>query len=196
MDIVFLPIIVFSSIMIFCLAWAYIENSQNKKEEELYNQKLFDASISEIDKMTGIDFERFCKVLFEKKGYSVKLTKASGDYGIDLLLYKDNIKSVGQCKRYSDKVSLSAVQEVVAGMAYYGSNYGFIITNNFFTKPAMNLAEVNNIQLIDRKELVDMICEIKSITDLEIPKIEKPLTAKKEKPHITQKIQFFFFCVS
>lgn len=172
---------IFGFFVLFLSFFEFKKAKQEEIENKIYNEKLFNSNISTIDKMSGTDFERFCKVLFEKKGYSVETTKTSGDYGIDLILYKDGIKSVGQCKRYSDKVSLSAVQEVVAGMAYYDSNYGFIITNNFFTKPAIALAEANNIELIDRKELVDLICEIKQISDLEIPQIEKQVIKKEEK---------------
>ena len=88
---------------LFILFFSFFEFKKAKQEEienKIYSEKLFNSNIAEIDKMTGIDFEMFCKVLFEKKGYSVKTTKTSGDYGIDLILYKNGIKSVGQCKRY------------------------------------------------------------------------------------------------
>ena len=161
------------------IIYFFIKQYLEEKKQKIYEEKLFESNISAIDDMSGIEFELFCKILFEKQGYSVELTKASGDYGVDLIINKDNFIKVGQCKRYSDKVSLSAVQEIAAGMAFYGANEGFIITNNFFTKPAINLAEANNIELIDRHALVDLICEIKKISTIDfLPKeLEKP---KKE----------------
>lgn len=175
--------------MIILSFFKFAEAKQEEVDNKIYNEKLFNSNIDTIDKMSGEDFEKFCKVLFEKKGYYVELTKISGDYGIDLILYKNEIKTVGQCKRYNNKVSLSAVQEVVAGMPYYHSNKGFIITNNFFTKPAIALAEANNIELIDRKQLVDLICEIKQISNLEIPQIEKQVIKKEEKSPVQTFIQ-------
>lgn len=145
-----------------------------EEQKRIYNEQLLNSNIESIDTMSGKEFEQFCKLLFEKQGYVVETTKASGDYGVDLILLKDDIKTVGQCKRYNNKISLSAVQEIVAGKNYYNSRNGFIITNNFFTQPAINLAQANSIKLIDRKKLVELICKIKQVNNLEIPDIPKP----------------------
>ena len=41
---------------------------------------------------------------------------------MDVIAKKGDDVLVGQCKKYSKPVGNSAVQEVVAGMGYYGAN--------------------------------------------------------------------------
>ncbi|WP_368087110.1 restriction endonuclease [Bacillus sp. L27] len=50
-----------------------------------------------------------------------------------------------QVKRYSDKVLNKAVQEVIAGIAYYKLDQGVVITNTYFTKQAQNQAKGTNV---------------------------------------------------
>jgi hypothetical protein len=77
----------------------------------------------------------------------VKCTKASGDYGVDVLASKGRNRYAIQCKLYSNPVGLGAVQEVAAGMKHYGCNVGMVITNNTFTSQAIRLAHENGIVL-------------------------------------------------
>ena len=49
----------------------------------------------------------------------------TGDFGADL----DNYIVV-QAKRYSKKVGVKAVQEVVAAKAHYGCREGIVVTSN------------------------------------------------------------------
>jgi len=97
----------------------------------------------------GYDYEYTAAAYLKNNGYkNVKVTKSSGDYGVDVLAEKHGHKYAVQCKYYSKPVSVGAVQEVVAGMAMYNCDRGIVITNNTFTKPAENLAEKNGIELI------------------------------------------------
>jgi len=54
-----------------------------------------------------------------------------------------------QCKFYSHPVGVSAVQQVVGGMAYYDCDRAMVITNNTFTRQAKELAERNDVELLD-----------------------------------------------
>lgn len=101
--------------------------------------------ISDIDLMCGTEFEAFCGKLFEKLNYIVAYTPASGDQGIDLIATRGS-QSIGiQCKRYSEKVTNKAVQEVVAKL-----QKGIVITSNYYTDSAKTLADSNNIVLWHR----------------------------------------------
>ncbi|AKB47751.1 hypothetical protein MSKOL_1974 [Methanosarcina sp. Kolksee] len=115
------------------------------------------ATLTKIDVMEGEDFENFLKSVFENLGYSVKGTRRTGDQGADLILSKDGKKTAVQVKRYSSKVSNKAVQEVVASKALYKCTEGLVVTNNYFTNSAIELAKANSIGLIDRDELTKII---------------------------------------
>lgn len=93
-----------------------------------------------------------------KNGYEdVSLTKGSGDQGIDIIAYRDNIKYGIQCKCYSSDIGNSAVQEVFAGKAFYKCNIGIVLTNRHFSPAAIQLAESNGIVLWDRNVLLKLI---------------------------------------
>ena len=116
-------------------------------------------TIEDIDKMNGHEFEIFIKYLFIQLGYEATITKATRDQGIDVIAIKDN-ESIGiQTKCYSDSVGNSAIQQVVAGKKIYNVNEIMVITNNYFTQQAIELAQVNDVILWDRYELKKQLDE-------------------------------------
>jgi restriction system protein len=113
--------------------------------------------IREIDKMDGLEFEQFLKPVFERQGYLAEVTQGSGDYGADLILRKGTKVYVVQAKRYSSNIGVSAVQQVVAAVNVYNANGAIVVTNQYFTPAAVELAKVNRVRLINRDELGKML---------------------------------------
>lgn len=107
-----------------------------------------------IDKLSGEEFEDYLFNLFKNLGYEVESTPASNDYGADLIITKSNEKIVVQAKRYSSPVGISAVQEVIGAKNYYNANKCLVVTNNYFTPNAIELAKCNNVELWDRDILI------------------------------------------
>ena len=113
-----------------------------------------------VDEMDGREFEKFCAELLEKKGFiDVNITKASGDFGVDILAEKDGVTYAIQCKRYADPVGVKAIQEAYAGRDYYDRMVGAVLTNQYFTKPAVEAAKKLKILLWDRGYLEEMMEE-------------------------------------
>jgi HJR/Mrr/RecB family endonuclease len=138
--------------------------TQIQKEIELkhFEGRLLDTNnpvmkMSDIDVMSGYEFESFLKQLFEKMGYQVKHTSLSGDQGADLIISKLGEDSVVQAKRYDQKISNKAIQEVVASIKCYKAHKGIVVSNNEFTNSARELASINGIELIDREGLNQLI---------------------------------------
>ncbi len=115
--------------------------------------RLARSGIKDIDKFSGKVFEEYLEVLFRRLGYRVERTQFAGDYGGDLVLRKDGVRTVVQAKRYSRSVGVRAVQEVVAAKAHYDCAEAMVVTNNRFTKQAEHLADKNGVELWDRDEL-------------------------------------------
>lgn len=111
-------------------------------------------SLQEIDVMTGHEFEVYLGELFKRHGYKTKVTSASGDYGADLILHKGGQKIVVQAKRYKNSVGIRAVQEIIPAIAYYKADVAWVVTNSYLTKQAQNLADANEVVVIDREELI------------------------------------------
>lgn len=115
---------------------------------------------SEIDDMEGHDFEYFCAELLEKSGFlEVEVTKGSGDYGADILAEKDGVTYAIQCKCYHAPIGVKAVQEAYAGRDYYDRMVGAVLTNQYFTSPAVEAAKKLKILLWDRGYLERMMEE-------------------------------------
>lgn len=131
-----------------------------KAEQE--KKHLLDSGILEVDEMTGKEFEKFLDIHFKNLGYGVILTQDSQDYGADLILSKDSLKAVVQAKRSKNPVGIKAVQEVAGAVRHYKGNKGIVITNNRFTENACKLAKSNDVELWDRKKLIEFILTAKN----------------------------------
>jgi HJR/Mrr/RecB family endonuclease len=117
-------------------------------------------SIDDVDLMNGSEFESFVSSLFSKMGYITEVTKQSGDQGLDVIAEKQGKRLGIQAKCYSNTVGNSAIQEAVAGMNYYHCDKVIVVTNNFFTNAAIELAKANNVVLWDRNLLKEKIIEL------------------------------------
>lgn len=115
---------------------------------------------SMLDEMEGHEFEYFCADVLRRNGFiEVEVTKGSGDYGIDILAEKDGVTYAVQCKCYSDSVGVKAIQEAYAGRDYYDRMVGAVLTNQYFTTPAVEAAKKLKILLWDRGYLESMMEE-------------------------------------
>jgi HJR/Mrr/RecB family endonuclease len=132
-------------------------NFKNRLKKEKQAQKY---SIDDVDMMDGKEFENFVALIFSKMGYQTEVTKASGDQGIDVIATKGDKKIGIQAKCYSSTVGNSAIQEAVAGKAFYKLDKVIVATNNFFTDSALQLAQANGVVLWDRNMLKEKITEV------------------------------------
>lgn len=104
-----------------------------------------------IDKLDGVAFERYVARMLREQGYTnVKLTETY-DLGVDIIAEKDGIKWGIQVKRYSGFVKAEAVRQAVTALKHYKCDKAMVITNSYFSKPAIILANSNDCVLIDRR---------------------------------------------
>ena len=138
-----------------------------KKKYNDISKKMFDVILEEIkrekgniitiDNMKGYEFEYYCATLLEKNGFvNVEVTQGSGDQGVDILAQKDDVKYAIQCKRHSNPLGNTPVQEVNAGKIYYKCHVGIVMTNSIFTSGAIKLAEATGVLLWDGSKIRDM----------------------------------------
>ena len=110
-----------------------------------------------MDEMDGHDFEYYCADLLRLNGFlEVEVTKGSGDFGSDILAERDGVTYAVQCKCYDKPIGVKAVQEIYAGRDFYGRMVGVVMTNQYFTQPAVDMAKKLNIMLWDRDYVDDM----------------------------------------
>ncbi len=115
-------------------------------------------TLEKTDNCTGLEFEKIAKeILLNNKYENVIVTKSSGDQGADVIAYKDGVKYAIQCKKYTQAVGNSAVQEAIGSKSIYDCHVAVVMTNNYFTKSAKELAQKNLVLLWDREVLKQMI---------------------------------------
>lgn len=150
---VILRIILFPFVIIYVIK----QKIENRRKEKINDEKIKLYNISQLDFLTGTEFELYLKSLFENMGYEVSLTKGSGDYGVDLILSKNGKKTIVQAKCYNHTVGVKAIQEVIGGREHYKIYDAMVVTNNYFSREAENLALENNVTLTDRIILEKML---------------------------------------
>lgn len=103
--------------------------------------------------LDGAGYEVFVAKWLREQGFRQILhTGATGDFGVDLVAKKHGIYYAVQCKYYSSSVSGAAVQEAVAGMAYYHCDRAMVVTNSQLTRGARALAEANHVLVLEHVE--------------------------------------------
>lgn len=100
--------------------------------------------------MDGQEYERYVADFLKGQGFcDIQPTAVTGDYGVDLLARHGRHRYAVQCKYYSGAVGGFAVQEAVAGMAYYGCEKALVVTNSYLTKNAHELAKANGVDVLE-----------------------------------------------
>lgn len=114
------------------------------------------AGIEQVDRMSGQEFEHKVGQVLADLGYRTRVTRASGDYGADVVAQRAGQRVVVQVKCYGagQRVGVEAVQQAAGAVAFYGADRGMVVTNRDFTQPARRLARATGTELWGRERLV------------------------------------------
>lgn len=124
-----------------------------------YRSKFQGLTIEDTDNLNGLEFEHLIQKLFLDSGYKVEITPSSGDYGADLIVEKNGVSTVIQCKRRNSKAGIRAVQEVYTAKDFYDLDAAVVITNNDYTNSAKEIAIKLGVLLLDRSSLQKWIAQ-------------------------------------
>lgn len=133
--------------------------SKKQREQDAWQQRFETAKATELDQLSGVEFEEFLAGMFRAQGYTAKLTPTSGDYGADLILSKGGQRIAVQAKRYTGSVGVQAVQEALSGQAYYQCHTAWVITTGAFTANALELAQKSGVKMIGRSEIGNFMAQ-------------------------------------
>lgn len=122
-------------------------------------------TMDDVDRMDGDGFEAFCCLLWDKRGFQSSVTpKRGGDGGIDVVALKGRDGELLQCKSSkSAEVGWDAIKEVTAGAARYQARFSgtrfrrVAVTNQSFTSGAVLQAEANQVDLVTRPRLEELL---------------------------------------
>ena len=136
--------------------------------------------------VTGRDYEEYVCDVLRSEGFNVKLTPASCDKGVDVLVRTGNHCIAIQCKLYSQPVGIKAVQEVKSGAEFYKCDIAFVVSPQPFTEQAKTLAEAIGVEIIHHDSLVIRFGEFKTDIEHRLPQADNNLKLfemeEKKKP--------------
>lgn len=133
-------------------------------------------TIKDIDRLNPNLFEATIGALYKKQGFEVYLTPYSNDKGVDVVVLKGGENYLIQAKQTKSLVGNEAIQEICTAKRYYEDRFKepfklLTITNNDYSSSASILAKSNDIALLNRRHLENLIASY-SITIQDINKIE------------------------
>ena len=114
--------------------------------------------------MNPLLFEAYVAALYTKQGFQTYLTPSSNDKGVDVVALSSGRNLLIQAKQTTSKVGIEAVQEICAAKRYYEGKFSerfelAILSNSDFWPSAEVLAVANQIELIRRQDLMEMMSE-------------------------------------
>jgi hypothetical protein len=110
----------------------------------------------DLRRMSGYEFERWVADLFSRAGFSVELTPASGDHGVDLWASSDDHLIAVQCKRWDAPVGEPIVRDLYGSMTAAEAQFGCLITTGSVTVQAEQFARGKPICLIEFDALMEV----------------------------------------
>jgi hypothetical protein len=122
---------------------------------------LYSALPVRFQDVSPAEFEDFIAFLFQENGYDQKQTGYSSDFGADLIIKRDGLKTAVQVKRYFElhKVGVSDINQVVGAQQYYQCDQAMMITTSSYTPAAKELAEAAKVILWDWHRLEKAISD-------------------------------------
>ncbi|MEZ4357973.1 MAG: restriction endonuclease [Eubacteriales bacterium] len=168
-----------SGIVVLCFIMSIISTRIESMEEisldgkgvlDRYKRYRYDLSCYEIElsrrikmreeeywtKMEGHKFENEIAKLYNLHGYSVRVTKGSGDGGVDIIMNKDEQTYYVQCKNHSKPVSPATARELFGVMTHAGVQHGIIVSPRGFTFNVRKFISGKNIELIEIDDILRM----------------------------------------
>lgn len=127
------------------------------------------AGMPEIDRMTGLEFEKYLEILFTRLGYQVERTRYVGDQGADLILTKGGERIVVQAKRHSRAIDNKAIQEAATARPHYKCHRAMVVANQEFTRAAEELAKSNQVELWGRRKLAEVVAATQQLSTTSPP---------------------------
>lgn len=140
----------------------------NIKVSEIDDQLLYELSQNPklLYNLSSRDFERVIAKIFEKKGFSVKITPQTRDGGKDIFAAKNDLFSFlfyVECKKYAPNrpVGIEVIQRLYGVISAENATGGIIVTTSHFTKSAKDYVQEQQLEhrlkLKDYNTLVDIL---------------------------------------
>ncbi|WP_238378889.1 restriction endonuclease [Geobacter metallireducens] len=142
----------------FALA-ALLSAVTSSRQKKLYDTVAGRGDVAALNEMGWDEFEMLVGEHFRRQGFQVTRQGGNGpDGGVDLILKNGGETYLVQCKQWKAyKVGVQPVRELYGVMASRGAVGGYVVTSGKFTDEAVDFARGLNVELIDGRQLRQII---------------------------------------
>jgi restriction system protein len=143
--------------------------------------------LERIRRLSWQAFEDFMAEAYRRRGYHVEqMRRGRADGGYDLVLLRENVSVLVQCKHWlTYTVGVPRVRELAGAMQKVGATGGVFVTTGDFTQPARLFATGMPIELVDGEGLIRLLtatAEQPQGQVAAVPGGETPTCPKCQKP--------------
>ena len=111
--------------------------------------------------LDGWEFEEEVAKVFRKHGYKAEVTKKTGDGGIDIVLHKDGVKYIVQCKHYRNPIPVSYMRELNGVLGDFRAEKAIMVASSGATKQCHDFMKNKPyFILLDLKDIMKMASEV------------------------------------
>lgn len=167
--------------LLLCLGAAAASYLRQARRRRLLDTR---DSLQSLAETGWRNFERLVGEAFRRQGYSVEETGLGGpDGGIDLILRKDGLRTLVQCKQWKrQQVGVAIVREMYGLMAHHQAAAVKIVTTGSFTRDASNFVAGKPIELVSGEQLLRMIQALQPLGAPLRPRVEPTLGPSAAEP--------------
>lgn len=107
--------------------------------------------------MQGVTFEREVSAIYRELGYKTKTTKAIGEGGVDIRLWKDEVYSIVQCKNVLIRTDEPTVKSLLETMQKESASKAILICSGGFTPKARDFSKRKPVELLDLNQFLELV---------------------------------------
>lgn len=119
------------------------------------------ANIAELESLRELspsEFEQVIAGFFQSMGYRTRLSEASHDHGVDVLVYDGKgQKWIVQCKRYRGVVGEPILRDLLGAMLHERAQRAYLMTTGSISKKAREWVRGKPIIIYDGQGLVRLL---------------------------------------
>lgn len=138
----------------------FFNPEEAEKRRKQYESEQFWKQYWDDMSKNGWKFESAVGKLYKKMGYKVTVTQGSGDGGVDLILKKDGITTIVQCKAHKREVGPEPVRALWGVLDDFNAQNAIFIAYSGVTTGAREFASRKALKLIDSRDLVKLSLEV------------------------------------
>ncbi|MBM7131826.1 restriction endonuclease [Dyella mobilis] len=122
------------------------------------------SGVGVLSTMDWREFEMLVSEAFRRQGYSVReIGLSDGDGGVDLILHKDGMMTLVQCRQWRTKlVDVKWVREMYGLLVHHHADVVKIIAIGSYTDDAQRFVHGKPIELINGNTLLSMLRDIRA----------------------------------